>query len=352
MKISKRWLIASTLGFATALPGCSWSGGWLAGRKSDNAAPTAVASRSSWLPVTPQAQRGSGAGGIGSAVNEALTVAPKVTPPDDPISLASKPAHVGAEVYVQAASLCEMKGNAEAAWQQYRKALEAGPKDPATLAAAAMFCDRQGKTDDAFSLYQLALAAAPQDAKLHNNLALCCARHGKPDEAIKQLSEAVRLQPENTLYRNNLAAVYLEAGRTAEALEQFTAAHGDAAANYNVGLLLSRRGQTQLAEEHLRRAVELDPQLAAAVEQLRNPTLVAQRPAIAPAAASGIAPQPTPGPAASSPANTTASRDHAFAPARRPSASPPTRKSDADLTLEIEVPPVGAAAPEKLPAVE
>ncbi|HND55760.1 MAG TPA: hypothetical protein PLV92_25265, partial [Pirellulaceae bacterium] len=172
MKISKRWLIASTLGFATVLPGCSWSGGWLASRKSDSAPPTAVASRSSWLPVTPQAQRGAGGGGIGSAVNEALTVAPKVTPPDDPISLASKPAHVGAEVYVQAASLCEMKGNAEAAWQQYRKALEAGPKDPATLAAAAMFCDRQGKTDDALSLYQLALAAAPQDAKLHNNLAL------------------------------------------------------------------------------------------------------------------------------------------------------------------------------------
>lgn len=205
-----------------------------------------------------------------AAVGSALTIHPKVTPPNDAISLSSKTGKLGPEVYIEAARLAESRGNLDGAVQQYRRAIEAAPKNTLTLLSLARLYDRQENIDEAVKLYQRAIQIDDRNVTAHNDLGLCLARHGNLELSLAELAKAVSLQPDKQLYRNNLATVLAQAGRYDEALSQLTTAHGPAVAHYNLGHLLKQQGKLPLAAEHFRQAVELDPQLAPAQKMLRR----------------------------------------------------------------------------------
>jgi Tfp pilus assembly protein PilF len=97
---------------------------------------------------------------------------------------------------------------------------------------------------------------------------MCHNRQAKWDTAVSNLQHAIQLDPANPLFRNNLAMVLVDAGRPAEALPQLSAVHGEAAAHYNLGYMLLDRKQTQQAEQHFTRALELNPQLKQAQQML------------------------------------------------------------------------------------
>jgi tetratricopeptide (TPR) repeat protein len=83
------------------------------------------------------------------------------------------------------------------------------------------------------------------------------------------------LEPKNPLYCNNMATVLVDQGRIREALGHLRDAHGEAAAYYNLGYLLNKKGQTQTAMQYFALAVKADPSMEAArrwLEYLQSST--------------------------------------------------------------------------------
>ncbi len=199
---------------------------------------------------------------IGNALNPKKP-SDKPPPEDDAISLKSK-SKPGPELYTAVARLCEEQRKWTDAEQQYQAALRLKPDHLPALLGYAQLKERLGQTDEAVRLYQQAARQHPREAAVHNNFGMCLARQGRLDEAAAALSAAVQLAPKNTLYRNNFATVLVDAGKLREAFAQLRAVHGEAAAYYNMGYLLQKKGQTLAATQHFALALRADPSMTAA----------------------------------------------------------------------------------------
>jgi tetratricopeptide (TPR) repeat protein len=197
---------------------------------------------------------------------------------DDAISLKNK-AKPGPELFVAIARLYEQSGKAAEAEQQYQLALKEKPDHLPALLGYARLKDGLGKPNEAIQLYQCAANAYPRQALVHNNLGLCYARQSRLDEAAAALGRAVQLEPKNPLYRNNLATVLVDQSKLREAMMHLQAAHGNAAAYYNMGYLLNKKGRTQEALQHFAWALKADPSMKAArqwVDHLQKTTAQAR----------------------------------------------------------------------------
>ena len=78
----------------------------------------------------------------------------------------------------------------------------------------------------------------------------------------------MQLDPRNPLYRNNLATVLVDQNRLPEAFANLREVHGDAAAYYNMGYLLNKKGQTEAAEHNFTQALLIDPNMVPAQKWL------------------------------------------------------------------------------------
>ncbi len=177
---------------------------------------------------------------------------------DDPTSVFST-AQPSAEFYVAMARLHEQTGRTTEAEAQYKKALREDRDDLKAMLGYAHLLDRSGRTREAVQFYERAAKAHPHNAAPLNDLGLCQARRGKLDEAIAALERAVRLQPERPLYRNNLATMLVDHGQAEAAFTHFKAAHGEAAAHYNLGFLLQKKGDRRAAAARFAAALRVDP---------------------------------------------------------------------------------------------
>jgi hypothetical protein len=117
-------------------------------------------------------------------------------------------------------------------------------------------------------LYQRAAQAHPKDPAVFNNMAVHYARRGMRREAIAALDRAIQLRPGEPRYRNNLAMLLVEVGRPQEAFFQLRAVHDEAVAHYNLGFLLSKKGQFQAAAEEFTVALRFNPALTPARQWL------------------------------------------------------------------------------------
>ena len=197
-------------------------------------------------------------------IANALTFKPRVVSADDPVSLATTPDNVGAELHLQLARQLEKGGNPRAAARQYQNAIELEPGNRALLIGYARLLDRERNFAEAIKTYRRVIDANPKDASAHNDLGLCHGRNGQHELARQMLQTATDLKPNRKLYRNNLATVLVDLGQTKPALEQLAHAHSPAEAHYNLGYLLYRIGQKEAAESEFQVAAQLDPNLAAA----------------------------------------------------------------------------------------
>lgn len=217
------------------------------------------------------ASAGGVTGALGAAMSKtkkALTIEPKVEKAPDPLSLTDGPVDVGPEIHFASARMHESKGNVSRADELYRQALTEAPGDLEILVHYARMHDRAGNLGRAAEIYRQATASHPNEAAAYNDLGLCLARQQRLREAVDSLQQAVRLQGDSVLYRNNLATVLAEMGRNEEALSHLTAVHGPAVANYNLAFLLHKSGKREQAATCLRKALELDPQMAPAQQLL------------------------------------------------------------------------------------
>jgi Flp pilus assembly protein TadD len=191
----------------------------------------------------------------------------KSPPTDDAISLKTQ-GKPGPELYTAIARLYEESGNNTEAEKYYQMALNEKGGDLNAMLGYARFQENQGRINEALALYQKAVQIHPKVAAAYNNLGLCFARRGKLNEAASALGQAVQLDPRNPLYRNNLATVLVDQNRLPEALTNLREVHGEAAAYYNLGYLLNKKGQTEAAEHNFAQALRIDPKMAPAQKWL------------------------------------------------------------------------------------
>ncbi|MCC6126591.1 MAG: tetratricopeptide repeat protein [Pirellulales bacterium] len=197
-----------------------------------------------------------------SKVGEAFSSKPKTNslPDDDPTLLKSE-GKPSVDLYLTLAKHFEETNKPAQAEEQYQKALRQSPNHLAAMLGYAHFMENHGRYEDAVNLYQRTIKTHPQNASAHNNLGLCHARGKKLKEATAAIGQAVQLDPRNPLYRNNVAALLVEQNRPTEAFENLRSVHGDAKAYYNLGYLLSKKGDKSSAEHHFKQALRIDPTL-------------------------------------------------------------------------------------------
>lgn len=254
-----------------ALPGCAGKSilpSWSSGKSNSDASAKNLDDLGAKNSSGSSNSIGSGLKKTGSSISSALTIKPKVTPAEDPTSLNGKSPKLGPEIYISGARLRESRGDVTGAAEQYKKALEVAPKDTTALVGLARLHDRQGQFAEAEKLYVKASQADPKNALIYNDLGLCYARQKRLPESMATLQKATQHAPQNAMYRNNLAIVLVEAGRVDEAWAQLTALSKPADAHYNLGYLLHKHQQDELAAQHLQNALAIDPKMGAAQQLL------------------------------------------------------------------------------------
>lgn len=229
-----------------------------------------------------------------------------VTPKPSPKHTAesTEAAKPDAELYVTMARLQERAGHWDKAASEYDKALKLDSKYLPALVGYAHLKDGHADFDGATKLYQKAIKLHPKEAGLYNDLGMSYQRRGMLKESAQSLSKAIELRPDRKLYRNNLATVLVDLGKPQEALNQLVAANGQAVGHYNLGFLLGRAGQPQMALAEFQQALVHDPGMVEAQDWIAHLT---QRYAVPPGQQQQqqqqqqVAYAPGPGPVAAAP---------------------------------------------------
>ena len=127
-----------------------------------------------------------------------------------------------------------------------------------------------GQVEAAVATFQEAARLAPDDADVRNNLGFAQLTAGRPEEAVASLREAMRLDGTRIRTRNNLGYALVAAGREAEALRVFESASSPANAQYQLGLGLELRGDSDAARLAYDRALSHDPNLSSARQAIKR----------------------------------------------------------------------------------
>ena len=131
------------------------------------------------------------------------------------------------------------RGQFEAAIAHYRKALEIKPQFALPLNNLANALDAIGKVDEAIYYYREAIRQQPEGVDAYFNLGNVLAqKKGQLDEAIRYWQKALKLNPAHAMAHLHLGIVFLRQERRNEAISEF------------------------------RQALQIDPQLVQARQQL------------------------------------------------------------------------------------
>ncbi|HEY7697049.1 MAG TPA: tetratricopeptide repeat protein [Vicinamibacteria bacterium] len=127
---------------------------------------------------------------------------------------------------------------------------------------------------EAIKEYQAALKLDAQNPFVLNALGLAFAAVREFPDALKAFNQALQLNPDLTDVYNNIGMVYAEQGAKEKAFEAFSRAVRNPnyttpeKALYNMGNLYLEDGNLELAEMHVRRAVDKQPRFALAYRGL------------------------------------------------------------------------------------
>ena len=129
------------------------------------------------------------------------------------------------------------EGQLDLAWEKLSKALAADPRYSVAHNAMALLYERLGKPENARTHYELAIRYNPNDSSAYTNYGSFLCRRGEFDDAEQNFQQALK----NPLYQTPEIPIT------------------------NLGLCLHQEGQKDLAENYLRRALELNPKIANAL---------------------------------------------------------------------------------------
>jgi tetratricopeptide (TPR) repeat protein len=173
-------------------------------------------------------------------------------------------------LYLQRGVVLAMKGAVEQAEQEFSRASQAAPNDPAPYVALAMVWMQRGQTPRAVELLRTRARASSAQSVIHYALGIALLRSGAaPDdeigtEALEAFRAAVRLQPAFAQAQSELGKLLLRRGDVTGAIAHLERATALEPENTSPAYVLSqayrRSGQTARAQELLARVSRLNAQ--------------------------------------------------------------------------------------------
>ena len=201
---------------ASTLVGCSWpqwgtrpspSSSAMASRSLN--LPVATQSRTSEVPVTGGSSRHTSGFRAPHTSNQSLPGGGVEIEAGTPTNAdgargAAMPDEMAASL-LETATVLELRGNLEAARQQYERALSIVPNDVKLLVSFARFADRHGQGTVAADLYQRVLESESSNPLLWSEAGLSLSRNGRGEAGLAACRKAVAAAPENQRYLANLS---------------------------------------------------------------------------------------------------------------------------------------------------
>ena len=130
------------------------------------------------------------------------------------------------------------------------------------------------RTPEAVAQLRTACRNSPRDPQVHFNLGLALNEQGQPAQARKELETAVDIEPQFARAWYNLALLQNAGDEAQTAIRSLqraeTADPADARIPYARATILARLGKTDEARSAARRALEIEPDFAAALTLLQQ----------------------------------------------------------------------------------
>jgi tetratricopeptide (TPR) repeat protein len=125
-----------------------------------------------------------------------------------------------------------------------------------------------GKTEAAIQQIHAAIAIDQKSGRALDALGQIYAEQNRWNEALPALERALARAPEDKTIRFHYAVALAKTGQTDNAMPHFVESVGNAAANYNIGLVMHEQGNLEAAEDRFAAAILENPRLEAAQKWL------------------------------------------------------------------------------------
>jgi len=174
--------------------------------------------------------------------------------------------------YFNIASILQMQDDHEKACEYFEKAHELEPDDDSYIIAWAVSEVKANKIYDAIEHYKYLSAAYPQKTTYKFNLASCLQVVGQYEASISILVQLSMMNPKSVNILKKLASVYIITGQVSKAKEIYERIikHGatDYMPYYELAILCIKTGDTDRAENMLKKVCKLKPDFARAHKDL------------------------------------------------------------------------------------
>jgi len=166
------------------------------------------------------------------------------------------------------ARLREANGDVQGATALYREYLQKHPQHAFSQHRLAVMAAQNGRFDEAHEHFQVALQSAPDDVPLLSDIGYAYFLENRLGEAESVLRQALELNPQHAAANNNLGLVLGQQGRISESLAAFRVGGTPAQAHANIAFVHSQRGEIDEAQKHYSRALSLDSTLRPAARAM------------------------------------------------------------------------------------
>ncbi|HQY88087.1 MAG TPA: tetratricopeptide repeat protein [Tepidisphaeraceae bacterium] len=172
------------------------------------------------------------------------------------------------ETHIAAAQLAESQDRADAAAEQYRKALQIEPDNTTALYGLARLFTVKGQFDQAIPAWERYVRATNDDPTAWNNLARCYELNGQWNDAEASYLRSLQKNPDNKQTQVNYGLMLAKRDRIEESRQWLSKNLPACEVEYNLASVYEIRGKIQMAREHYQAALVFDPKFKEAQQRL------------------------------------------------------------------------------------
>lgn len=172
------------------------------------------------------------------------------------------------------ARLCERRGESDKAKQMYALFLQQNPRDAEAHHRLAVIACKEDQFERAEEHFRAALAVAPNHPLILGDLGYALYLQNRLPEAEEYLTRALQSDPQLTSAHNNLGLVLGQQQRYSESLAMFRRTGSESEAFANLAFVHARQGNLDPAETFYSQALTANPKLRPAAHGLMQ---IAQR---------------------------------------------------------------------------
>jgi tetratricopeptide (TPR) repeat protein len=152
------------------------------------------------------------------------------------------------------------RGQMRLAASEWELSVEIEPRSNPALKELGIMCASAHRYEEAKDYYRRAIEASATDAAAHYNLAVLLEKEGHAAEAVEYFQSFLRIAPAYLYQYVQSARLRIKALRPAY--------QGDARAHFNLGNAYKDRGDLESAAKEWKLAIEIDPKHSFALSQL------------------------------------------------------------------------------------